>query len=171
MSEDLEATGDVPLTSQGLNRHMDHSAPRSRVCQEHGLCSAEKRTASGHAASGPMLHPSWARSQTTKNRKVEARQSVSFRNPIFGFSLSNSTSRQSPVVCPQRTRTLLAWPIWSGHKSETSLNIRAKTDARIPRRKAERGHECLPVFISTLAWRTCVCRGSCPLPVLVPWEE
>ena len=109
-----------------------------------------------------------ALSQTTKNRTIEARQSVSFRNPIFGFSLSNSTSRQSPVVCPQRTRTLLAWPIWSGHKSETSLNIRAKTDARIPRRKAERGHECLPVFISTLAWRTCVPRVmpspcACPL--------
>ena len=82
---------------------MDHSAPRSRVWQEHGLYSAEKRTARGQAASGPMVHPAWALSQATTHRTVEARQSVIVRNPIVGFALSNPTLRQSPIMCAQCT--------------------------------------------------------------------
>src|SRR5262249_27689797 len=48
--------------------------------------------------------------------------------------------------------------IWSGHTSETPLPISAKTEARITRRKAEQGHECLHGFLSPLAWCTCVPR-------------
>ena len=37
-----------------------------------------------------------ALSQTTENRKVEARKPLIFQDPIFGFYRQNPTLRQSP---------------------------------------------------------------------------
>src|SRR5262249_14250918 len=62
--------------------------------------SLSRRSHKGYVTWGAL-------SQTTENRKVEARKPLIFQDPIFGFYLQNPTLRQNPCFCLERTCEVL----------------------------------------------------------------